>query len=73
MKIDLFDSACNILKGTIKQVSLHGEEPEVVLEIAPGVEITSSIPNNLAQKLYGAEGQEAYFTIDASDIIIGLD
>lgn len=73
MKINLFDSACNILKGTIKQVSLNIEEPEVILEIAPGVEITSVMPRNVAQKLYMAEGQEAYFTIDAADVIIALD
>lgn len=73
MKINLFDSACNILKGTIKQVSLSGEEPEVILEIAPGVEIASVVPRNIAQKLRMAEGEEAFFTIDASDVIIALD
>ncbi|GAA6614816.1 molybdopterin-binding protein [Scytonema sp. NUACC26] len=73
MKINLFDSACNILKGTIKRVSLDGEESEVILEIAPGVEITSVVPRNIAQKLHMVEGEEAFFTIDASDVLIALD
>lgn len=73
MKISLWDSACNVLKGTIKRVNMKLEEPEVTLEIAPGVEITSVMPRRLAEKLLTAEGKEAYFTIDAADVMIALD
>lgn len=73
MKISLWDTACNILKGTIKYVDMSLEEPEIVLEIAPGVEITSAMPISIARQFKHEIGKEAYFTIDASDIIIAVD
>ena len=73
MKINLWDSACNILKGKVKEVNMNGEEPEVILEIAPGVEITSVMSKDLAQKLRMRVGNFAYLTIDASDVMIILD
>lgn len=73
MRITLWDSVCNILKGKIKQVNMNTEEPEVTLEIAPGVEIVSIVPKDIAKKLLMAEGKEAYLTIDASDVMVALD
>ena len=73
MKISLWDSVCNILKGTVKHVDMNKPEPEVTLEIAPAVEITSVIPKDLAEKLLMVKGKEAYFTIDATDVMITLD
>lgn len=73
MKISIWDSALNVLKGTVKQVDMKPEEPEITLEIAPGVEIISAMPRDLAEKLRQAEGKEAYLTIDASDVIIFQD
>lgn len=51
MKINLYDSACNILKGIVKRVDTSAEEPEIILEIAPGVEIVSAMPLDIARKL----------------------
>ncbi len=70
MKITLWDNVCNVLNGTIKHVNLNTEEPEVTLEIAPGVEITSVVSRDLAKKLLMGRGKEAYLTIDASEVMI---
>lgn len=73
MKIDIWDTACNILKGKVKRVDVNAESPEVILEIAPGVEISSFVPKDLARTLSSSVGKETYFTIDASYIIIAVD
>jgi|GEM_PF-7026462 molybdopterin-binding protein len=73
MKIDIWDTAYNILKGKVKRVDINAEEPEVILEIAPGVEISSFVSRDLAWMLSKSVGKETYFTIDASDIIIAVD
>lgn len=65
--------ACNILKGKVKRVDVNALEPEVILEIALGVEISSFVSRDLARTLSSSVGKEIYFTINASDIIIAVD
>ncbi|MNV68227.1 Molybdenum-pterin-binding protein 2 [compost metagenome] len=46
---------------------------EITLEIAPGVQITSTITSNSAQSLGLQEGGQAYGVIKASSVMIGVD
>jgi molybdopterin-binding protein len=45
----------------------------VTLEIAPGIEIVSSITSGSASDLKLKKGQPAYAIIKASSVIIGAD
>lgn len=66
-------SARNILKGTVKQVVTGAVNTEIILEIAPGVEITSIITRTSAEELGLAEGKEAYAVIKSSNVMIAVD
>lgn len=66
-------SARNIFKGTVKQLVVGAVNTEVILEIAPGVEITSMITRASAEQLGLAEGKEAYAVIKSSNVMIAVD
>ncbi|MFZ1027384.1 MAG: TOBE domain-containing protein [Limnoraphis robusta] len=66
-------SARNSLKGTVKAVHAGAVNTEVVLEVAPGVEVVSIISKASAEALGIAEGKEAYAVIKASNVILAVD
>lgn len=66
-------TARNVLKGTIKHVSLGTVNAEVTLEINPGVEITAMVTKTSAETLALAPGKEAYAVIKAGHVMIGVD
>lgn len=66
-------SARNVLKGTAKQIVTGAVNTEVILEVAPGVEITSIITKTSAEQLGLAEGKSAYVVIKASNVIMAVD
>lgn len=66
-------SARNILKGKIKSVEKGPISSLVVLELAPGAEITASITAESSTDLKLKEGQTAYAIIKASNVMIGVD
>lgn len=66
-------SARNVLSGTIISITRGPVSTEVVLEIAPGVQIASSITTNSADALKLKEGAKAYGVIKASSVMIGVD
>lgn len=66
-------SARNILKGKIKSVENGPISSLVVLELAPGVEITASITAESSTDLKLKNGQTAYAIIKASNVMIGVD
>jgi molybdopterin-binding protein len=66
-------SARNIFKGIVKQIVTGAVNTEVILEIAPGVEITSIITRASAEELGLAEGKEAYAVIKSSNVLIAVD
>lgn len=66
-------SARNIFKGTVKQVVKGAVNTEVILEIAPGIEVTSIITRTSAEQLGLAEGKIAYAVIKSSDVMIAVD
>jgi molybdopterin-binding protein len=66
-------SARNQIKGTVKQMR-HGEvETEVVVEIAPGLEIASIITRTSAERMQLKAGAGVYAIIKASNVILGVD
>lgn len=66
-------SARNALKSTIKKVIPGAVNTEVLLEIAPGVEVTAIITKESAEKLGLAEGKTAYAVIKSSDVMVAID
>jgi molybdopterin-binding protein len=66
-------SARNTIKGTIKSITSGAVNTEIVLEIAPGIDIVSIITKSSAETLALAVGQEAYGVIKASEVMIAID
>jgi molybdopterin-binding protein len=66
-------SARNILAGTVKSVTPGAVDTEVVVELAPGIEVVSIITKHSAQKLGLKPGAKAYAIIKASNVMIGVD
>ncbi len=66
-------SARNVLKGIVKSIEMGAVNAEVVIEIAPGKEISSIITKNSCQRLGLTVGKEAYAVIKASSVMIGTD
>lgn len=66
-------SARNVLKGTVKKITLGAVNAEVVLELPGGSEIVSIITISSVQRLGLAEGKEAYAIVKASSVMIGAD
>ncbi len=66
-------SARNVLKGKIKQVKAGAVNSEVVLELAPGVEVVSIITRESVDSLQLTAGKPAYAVIKASNVMIAID
>jgi len=66
-------SARNILQGKILRITEGAVNDEVVLEIAPGIEIVAIITKTSADRLGIAIGKSAFAIIKASDVMIGTD
>ena len=66
-------SARNILKGRIIKITKGPLNTLVVLQIAPGVQISSVITSDAAKELKLAKGKPAYAIIKAPSVILGVD
>lgn len=66
-------SARNQLKGTVTSVNHGAVNSEVVIEVAPGVEVTSVITKSSAESLGLKAGSTAYAVIKASTVIVAVD
>jgi molybdopterin-binding protein len=66
-------SARNVLPGKVVSIKKGPISSLVVIEIAPGVKLTSSITADAAKDLKLAKGKPAYAIIKASSILIGSD
>jgi molybdopterin-binding protein len=66
-------SARNILKGRVKNIKRGPISSLVVLEIAPKIEIVSTITTESAANLKLKRGQTAYAVIKASSVLVGVD
>ncbi|MBN2283826.1 MAG: molybdopterin-binding protein [Deltaproteobacteria bacterium] len=66
-------SARNVLKGTIKGIAVGAVNVEVILEVAPNLELCSIITKKASENLQLAVGKEAYAVVKASNVMIGVD
>jgi molybdopterin-binding protein len=66
-------SARNILPATVKSVTPGAVDTEIVVEVAPGIEVVSIITKQSAEKLGLKPGAKAYAIIKASNVMIGVD
>ncbi len=66
-------SARNVLKGKVKSYETGIVNVEVVIEIAPGLDITSVITKKSFEQLGLKKGSEAYAIIKGSNVILGID
>jgi molybdopterin-binding protein len=66
-------TARNILPGKVKSIKKGPVSSIVVLEIAPGVEIVSSVTSDSVSALKLKKGQPAYAVIKASSVLVGVD
>ncbi len=66
-------SARNVLQGKVLSINKGPVSTEVVLEIAPGVQIASSITTHSADALSLKVGDQAYGVIKASSVMIAVD
>lgn len=66
-------SARNTLKGTVKSITPGAINTEVVVEVAPGLEIASVITKASAERLGVSVGGSAYAVIKASDVLVAVD
>jgi len=66
-------SARNILKGKVKAVTHGAVDSEVILELAPGIEIVSIITRGSAESLGLEVGDSACAIIKAPMVMIGVE
>ncbi|MBD2434486.1 MULTISPECIES: TOBE domain-containing protein [Fischerella] len=66
-------SARNALKGTVKKIQVGSVNDEVIIEIAPGVEVTAIITKSSVENLKLSEGKEVYAVVKSSDVMIAVD
>lgn len=66
-------SARNQFKGTVKSITPGAINSEVVIEIAPGIEVTAHISNISVGRLGLAPGKSAYALVKADNVMVGVD
>lgn len=66
-------SARNQLKGKVKKITEGSVNTEVIIELAPGVEIAAMITKTSATDLGIKIGKEVYAIIKASNVMVGVD
>lgn len=63
-------SARNALKGKIKDIKKGQVMAEVVLEVAPGVDVVSAITTNSVDRLKLVIGKEVVVVVKATSVMI---
>ena len=63
----------NTLAGKIAAITRGPVSTEVVLHVAPGIDLVSVITTESAERMNLKEGQPAYALIKSSSISIGVD
>jgi len=66
-------SARNVFKGTVKSIEVGAVNVEVIVEVAPGIEMTSIITKKSNEHMDLQVGKEAFVIIKASSVIIGTN
>lgn len=66
-------SARNSIPGTVKAIHPGAVNTEVILEVAPGVEVVSVITRSSGESLGLKIGQTVYAIIKSSNVMLGVD
>jgi molybdopterin-binding protein len=66
-------SARNAMKGIVKSVVPGTVTTEVVIEVAPGLEVVSVITKSSSETLGLKVGDQAYAVVKASDVMVAVD
>lgn len=66
-------SARNVLKGKVVSVTHGAVNSEIVLELAPGIQVVAIITRQSAETLALMAGSDAYAVIKASNVMIAVD
>ena len=66
-------SARNQIPGTVKSIKKGPVSTEVVITIAGGNEVVSSITTHSAEHLKLREGSKVYAVVKASEVMVGID
>lgn len=66
-------SARNVLKGRVVALTPGAVNVEVVIEVAPGVQVVSIITKSSAENLGLAVGKDAYAVVKASSVMVAVD
>jgi molybdopterin-binding protein len=62
-----------MIKGTVKSYKEGAVNDEVIVEIAPGIEITSIITSSSCDRLGIEIGKEVYVLIKASNVMLAAE
>ena len=66
-------SVRNQIPGTVRMIKKGPVSTEVVITIAGGNEIVSSITTTSAEKMNLREGSKVYAIVKASEVMVGTD
>ena len=66
-------SARNVLKGNVVKITTGAVNSLVVIEVAPGVRLTSVITDDAVRHLGLVEGKAAYAVIKAPNVMLAVD
>lgn len=66
-------SARNQLKGTVTSITEGAVNSEVVIEVAPGVEVTAIITKTSVSNLGLSVGSTAYAVVKASNVMVAAE
>lgn len=66
-------SARNQIPGTVKMIKKGPVSTEVIISIAGGNEIVSTITTHSAEKMNLHEGSKVYAIMKASEVMVGTD
>ncbi|MBY0276525.1 molybdopterin-binding protein [Candidatus Binatia bacterium] len=66
-------SARNVLEGRVKKIDHGAVNSEVVVEVAPGLEVVSVITKSSAKSLGLKKGAKVFAVIKASNVMIATD
>lgn len=66
-------SARNVLSAIVKQITPGVVDSEVIVELAPGLEMCAVITKKSAETLGLKNGGKVYAIIKASNVMIGVD
>jgi molybdopterin-binding protein len=66
-------SARNVFKGIVKSIEVGAVNVEVIVEVAPGIEMTSIITKKSNDHMDLQIGKEAFVIVKASSVILGTN